>query len=716
MSAGDVSVLLVEDDEDDFLITSELLEDAGRAYDLEWVRDRAGALAAVDRRPHDVCLLDFRLGAHTGLEVAVDVLTRRPDLPIIMLTGQEDDAIDAAASRLGVGDYLVKQRIDRPTLSRAIRYALQRRDSVAALRASEERYALALEGANDALWDVSFADRAVYRSPRWATLLGHPESWSGSNDLLEEVVEADRAVVQRRLDDHVAGITPLLTSEHRVRTADGEERWVLLRGIARRDAEGQVTRMAGSLTDITERKRAEQRLAHAARHDPLTGLANRPVLLERLQEAVERVRRSPTDDAAVLFLDLDRFKVVNDGLGHEVGDELLVAVGARIQGCLRPGDLAARIGGDEFVILVAGPDAMAAAEGTAAAILAALRPSFRTRGQAVSATTSVGIAACDGSTEPVALLRDADTAMYRAKTLGGDRVARFDLPMHRAAVARLSIESALRSAIGTRAMTMHYQPVLRLDDGGIAGFEALARWTGPSGPVSPTVFVPIAEETGLVGALGRQALREACGRLAAWRGAGLVADGVTMSVNVSPRQLLVGDFAGDVAQVLDESGLPGRCLRLELTESVFLEQPEAAFAGLVDRLVPLGVRAHIDDFGTGYSSLAMLLRLPFEALKVDHSFIAEVTTDGDGRRIVDAVASLAHSLDRQLIAEGIETPAQLAEMQRRGCHLGQGWLFAPALPGADVEALLRGRPRPWLRLPWSPTDPSGALRVPAPAS
>ncbi len=429
-------------------------------------------------------------------------------------------------------------------------------------------------------------------------------------------------------------------------------------------------------------------LAHQAFHDSLTGLPNRVLLLDRLEHALARATRHRNRNA-VLFLDLDGFKVVNDSLGHHVGDQLLVAVAERLRVYSRPGDTVARLGGDEFAFLLEDIADQSDAVRVAERITDALRASFAVSGREVHATASVGIVISGaGGDDPARLLRDADVAMYRAKAKGKARYEVFDARMGADALRRLEAEADLRQAIERREFRVYYQPRVEIVSGHIVGMEALVRWDHPRrGLLSPAEFIPLAEETGLILPIGRRVLAEACGQARAWRDRYPGDPRLLMSVNLSVRQFQHPDLVEEITQVLRETGLAAGSLKLEITESVLMEDA-AANTIMLRRLEALGVRLEIDDFGTGYSSLGYLKRFPVDVLKIDRSFVAGLGRDPEDTAIVQAMISLAHTLGLAVTAEGVETTDQLACLRDMGCELGQGYLFSEPLPSAAVGALL----------------------------
>ena len=471
---------------------------------------------------------------------------------------------------------------------------------------------------------------------------------------------------------------------------DGFEVSVSALFLAHHDGDSNIEFVSSVTRDISERKAFEQRLEYQATHDPLTGLPNRTLFLDRLELALARRRRS-NRPVAVLFCDVDHFKVVNDSLGHGAGDRLLVALAERLRDALRPGDTVARFGGDEFVILcdelVTEHDAVAIAERANRAV----HEPLTVESTEVFAAMSIGIAFASVDTEPEAMIRDADAAMYLAKERGRARYEIYDERMRSTLVERLDIETALRRALHRHELRVVYQPTIDLGSGLIVGVEALLRWEHPErGPLVPSEFIDVAEETGLIVPIGMWVVEQACRQAQRWQAARPDGEPVFVSVNLSGRQLDTGALVDNVADILERTGLEPGLLGLEITESVVMRDPEASTT-LLRALKDLGVRLAVDDFGTGYSSLAYLRRFPVELLKVDRAFVDGLdaqTGDAEDRAIVAAVVSLAHTLGMKAIAEGVETEEQLRELRSLGCDMAQGFLIArPLLPHAIDEML-----------------------------
>jgi diguanylate cyclase (GGDEF)-like protein/PAS domain S-box-containing protein len=560
----------------------------------------------------------------------------------------------------------------------------------AELAQSEERYAISARGSNDGLWDWDLRANRVYYSPRWAEMLGlaadqlepAPDSW------FRRVHPDDLLHLKARIAAHLSSEEPHVEVEYRALHRDGEYRWMLTRGIAVRDEAGQSYRMAGSQTDISERKRSEAQLVHDALHDPLTGLANRALFVDRLERVMAAARRRKAHNFAVLFLDLDRFKIVNDSLGHLAGDEVLVSVARRLEICLRKGDTVARFGGDEFVVLLDDLSDVSEAARVAERIQVAIGEPMTVAGKEIRTTTCVGLSlSTTGYARPEEMLRDSDTALYRAKSAGRSRCAVFDRTMHAEAVAQLQLELEMRGALDRDEFVLHYQPIMHLDSGVLTGFEALLRWQHPDGGLLfPKSFISIAEDTGLIVPLGMWVVEHACRQLREWQ-ATYPDTELRMSVNLSGRQMLQPDLADRIEEILQETGVRPDLLNLEITEATLMA--DIATSGVVlERLRSRGVQITIDDFGTGYSSLGYLNQFPVDRLKIDPSFVASMRSQDTLSEVVGTIATLARNLGMTAVAEGVETDEQLRDIRELGCDFAQGYLFSEPLPPALVSEFM----------------------------
>ena len=558
-----------------------------------------------------------------------------------------------------------------------------------ALRADAARFAIVARGANDGIWELDESSRTVFVSPRMREILGLPpgEGPLSRDGWFALVHPDDLDGLKKTLDSVLRGHAERSAWEHRMRHADGSYRRVQTRCMAARDAAGRTTRVIGSMTDVTESVMAREQIESAGTRDPLTGLLNRAAFVDRLGQRLDDHRERRRGRFAALYLDLDRFKVVNDSLGHLVGDELLVAVSRRLESCLRPGDLIARLGGDEFAVML-----QSITDGTQANVVAfrlqeVLQSPFPIGGREVVTSASIGIAISRPEyTNAEEIMRDADTAMYHAKSHGKARHELFDADMHARALDRLGLESDLRQAVKARAFDVHYQPIVSLRTRRCTGFESLVRWTRNGKPVSPADFVPVAEELGIIEPLGTWVMQQACEKFAEWKERFPDAGLECITVNVSARQLVQQGFIYLVEQTVEQNHMNPADLRLEITETALMDAPQFA-AKVLAELREYGVKIYLDDFGTGYSSLSHLHKLPVDALKIDRSFVGGLLID-DRPAIVESILALARTLKTNVVAEGIEEEQQAVELERLGCPQAQGFYFSRPVPASKIEEIL----------------------------
>lgn len=673
-------VLIVDDKACNRRLFADLLVEAGILV-IE-ASDGSTALRAIDSSSIDLVLLNVDMPNMVGFDVLVTIrqTLSEADLPVIMTTTLETSKEAVRAFEVGANDFVAASINPDVALAR-IKIHLKLKHAQQALRKSQQRYALVAEGTNDGLWDWDLISDEVFYSSRWKSMLGidPDQSVTSPAEWLSRVHVEDlkRTEAERRL--HLSGGKPHFETELRMRHEDGGYRWMLCRGIAVRESGGKAIRLAGSLTDITEGKVA----------DALTGLPNRVLLNERLKRCLDLHSRNRNFKFAVLYLDLDNFKLVNDSLGHDYGDRLLVSIARRLEGSVRISEaLVSRLGGDEFAILLENikseSEAIAVAERIIDSVSA---PITLGQGREIFATVSVGISFSEGHCDAEEMLQCADAAMYHAKAHGKSCFQIFSPVMKADIKSRLETEVQIRRAIERAEFQLHYQPIVNAISGQLYGFEALARWNHPEkGLVPPSDFIPIAEETGLIIPLGKWALRTACQQMMDWRSVDSGFDNLVVSVNVAYRQLQHKDFFEDILSVLAQTKLDAGSLKVEITESSMM-QNEASNEMLLRRLREIGVQVAIDDFGTGYSSLALLHQLPLDSVKIDRSFVDKMTLSSENRAIVGTIITLANRLNFDVIAEGVETPEQLSLLQSLGCDFAQGFLFSRPMPADEALSM-----------------------------
>ncbi len=704
-------ILVVDDHEQIRNTVSRQLIQQG--HDVTCAPDGKEALALLRIQTFDLVLLDMVMPEVDGYTV-LHTIKHDPhlsDLPVVIISGDTNIEHVVSCIQLGAEDYLfkpfnplllqakvsvslAKKRLHDQERRQRAELERQVAERAAELERSEERYALAARGANDGLWDWDVANNHLFLSTRWKRMLGYSEDEIGTNpnDWMNLIHPDDQELFKVRLAAHFRRLLDSFEHEYRVRNRDGSYRWVLCRGLAVWDENDQVLRIAGSQTDISLRRAAEEQLQHDALHDPLTGLPNRGLFVDRLERAITISRRHPERSFAVLFIDLDRFKTINDSLGHMAGDQLLITVAQRIQNCLRPSDTVARIGGDEFTILIEDIIDFNMIQAIVERIQASIAEPILLGGHRAISTASIGVTTSDlHYTNANEMIRDADTAMYHAKMDGKARHVIFTPAMHAQAMEKLQLESDLRGALGAGELRLHYQPIMSLESGKVIGFEALIRWQHPQrGLLYPGAFLDIAEETGLIVPISWWVLRTSCLEASHWQREFPSDPPLSVNVNLSARLFAEPSIVDQIADVLAESGIPPSSLKLELIEHSLMTLSHQT-NDVLRRIREMGVQLCIDDFGTGYSSLSYLHNFPVTTLKIDRSFINRMGPLGEQGEIVQTIIGLARTLNLDVVAEGIETEQQYQLLRDLQCGLGQGLLFAPGLDSENVRLLLANR-------------------------
>ena len=688
---GTPLVMVVDDDHAVRLLARETLEHSGFAVSDAGSGEEA--LRSFEESCPDIVLLDVVMPGLDGFSVcsAIRRTSSGQDTPVLMMTGLDDLESINCAYEAGATDFITKP-INWHILRYRVSYMLRASGAMEQLRESREGLAHAQSLAHIGSWEWDLASGEIRCSEEVYNICCTDGS-KGGNPILDSVHQLDRAFVQNSLDDAVARRAPL-SFDYRILLEDSVERTLHAELVTVLDKGGTPVCLTGTIQDITERKHAEEQIRLLAYYDALTGLPNRRFFLQQLEQALVFANRNDRM-LAVLFLDLDRFKLVNDTLGHGVGDRLLQDVADRLLRCVRrsdclaraedegPPSLVSRLGGDEFTIMLSDIDHFQDVAKVARRILEAISHPYAFEGQEVFLSTSIGISlypfdACSASD----LIRNADGAMYQAKEQGRNGYQIYDESMSAKALERIILESQLHKALKEGEFAIYYQPQVSARSGKVVGLEALVRWNSRElGVVEPGRFLPLAEEIGLVIQIDQWMMRNACRQHKAWVDAGLRP--VTLALNISGQHFLKSDLLDDVTAVLRETGMDPGFLELELTEGVLMAHTEKTVKTL-KALKAMGVRLAIDDFGTGFSSLSYLKRFPLDVLKIDRAFIKDLTNDPDDAAITLATIEMAHTLKLQVIAEGVETPAQLAFLNRHGCDTYQGYLFSRPVPPEEI--------------------------------
>lgn len=688
-------ILLIENDAAAALTILDALTHPGdESFEIEWVRRCSEGLARLDGI--EAILIDLDLPDNRGLETFDGLFQAAPRIPILVLIDPQDEKTGQLAVQHGAQDYLFKTHLENHLLPKTLRSMIERAAYSEALFEEKERACVTLNSIGDAVVSTDVSCQVTYLNATAEELTGWKQEEAVGHpieDVMQFTDAETRATVQNPMvlairDNKAAALVPNCVLIRR----DGTEVSVEDSVAPIHDRQGAVTGAVMVFHDVSAARAMTLKMSFLAQHDSLTDLPNRVLLNDRLSEAITLSQRYQRK-LAVLFLDLDRFKYINDSLGHAVGDGLLQSVARRLFTCVRSSDTVGRHGGDEFVVLLWDVRQSQDAAVTATKILEALREPHLVNKHKLHITGSIGIATYpDDGTDAETLMKKADLAMYHAKTAGRDSYQFFESEMNARAIERQSLENDLHYAIERQELALHYQPKLNLATGEIIGAEALLRWRHPQrGLVPPGQFIPIAEDCGLIVSIGRWVLREACRQMRAWQRAGLSPPGV--AINISAVELRVPDFVSSVRKILTATGLEPRYLELELTETGLMEDSHLikgprSFAEVLKELKELGVRLALDDFGTGYSSLSHLKDFPIDTLKIDQSFVRDLTRNGDTAGIVTGLIGMGKCLRMRVVAEGVETREQLEILTQNGCPEGQGYYFSRAVPAEEFGGLL----------------------------
>ncbi|POH62690.1 MULTISPECIES: EAL domain-containing response regulator [Cryobacterium] len=688
MSGADLTrILVIEDNPGDARLLREMFNEKPSDRSLSQVGTAREAEAHLAAHGVDVILLDLGLPDAQGLDALRRVRSAAPRVPLVVLTGFDDEALAALALKEGAQDYLIKGEIDAKSLLRALRYAIERNAMEEALFTEKERALVSLKSIGEGVVCTDTQGNITFLNLVAETMTGWPLPQAAGRPLHEVLPILDASTRQPLLTHFQLPTDPSVLPRLGILVRrDGLEMPIEGSAAVIHDRMGHPAGAVVVFRDVTTARAMSQEMARAAQHDFLTQLPNRGLLTERITQALAIAARHESR-VAVLFLDLDGFKHINDSLGHSTGDRVLQSVAIRLDGCVRDTDTVSRQGGDEFVVLLSDISSAEAAAISATRMLRVIAAAHSIDGTDLHITTSIGISVYpeDGQ-DAETLIKNADTAMYQAKENGRQGYQFFTPTMNVRAVERQFIAEGLRRAIAKDELSLHYQPVIDVRTGEITGAEALTRWTHPArGPIAPDDFIPIAEDSGLIIPIGRWVMREACSEAQRWTDAGL--GPITIAVNVSAMEFQDHGFLTGVLGILADTGLDPRRLVIELTESVLMRRVEAT-AEVLQSLRERGVRVAVDDFGTGYSSLSYLRKFPVDALKIDQSFIRQITTEGRDTTLVTAVIHMARSLKLRVIAEGVENVDELAFLKEHLCDGAQGYLFSRPIPGPQFMALL----------------------------
>jgi diguanylate cyclase (GGDEF)-like protein/PAS domain S-box-containing protein len=684
-------ILLIEDDPAAADAIQAALNDSHTgSFEVEWVRQLAAGLARLRKKGIAAVLLNLSLPDSHGIETFDKLLYVAPDVPVLVLGGPDDEALAKQAVERGAQDYLLPGHLDSYSLPRALRNAVERKAVEDALYLEKERAQITLNSIGDAVLCTDISGNITYLNLVAESMTGWRREEATGRPVAEvfQIIDGGtRRTVRDPMEMAVEqNRTVGLTVNCVLIRRDGFESAIEDSAAPIHDRAGNVTGAVIVFHDVSAARAMSVKMTHSAQHDVVTNLPNRLLLNDRITQSIALARRQ-NRPIAVIFLDLDRFKYINDSLGHAIGDKLLQSVSKRLLAGVRASDTVSRQGGDEFVILLPEITYPVDAATSAKKILLSLGAPHSIAGQDLHINGSIGISVYpeDGG-DAETLIKHADTAMYHAKENGRNNFQFFKAEMNLKVVERQSLEGSLRRALERAEFLLHYQPKVNLDTGEITGVEALIRWQQPDrGLVPPSQFVPIAEDCGLIIQIGRWVLREACRQARAWQDAGLPP--LPVAVNVSAVEFRDKRFVEGVRTILSETGLEARYLQLELTEGVLMEDAEST-ASVLQELKMMGVHLAVDDFGTGYSSLSYLRQFPIDVMKIDQSFVRQITADPEDASIVSAIIHMGKSLKHLVVAEGVETREQRAYLQTQRCTEGQGYLFSRPLGAAQFAHLL----------------------------
>jgi len=721
-------ILIVDDLPDNLRVLSAAL--SGQGYQIRCAKSGAITLMAVETTSPDLILLDIKMPDMDGYEVCQRLKASEVSchIPIIFLSAIDDTFDKVKAFEIGGADYITKpfqveevlirvkhqlalkvaeaeisqlnqqleQRIQQRTeqleiINQKLQMEIAERQLIEeSLKVSEERLDSILGAIEDVVWSMDETmSKTLYLNEAVERIYGYPMSdFLEDHNLWLKVIHPEDLNRVKNIN-HTLFISGSFNEEYRILRHDREVRWVSNQGHGIYDRDGNLLRVDGIVRDITAQKQAQQQLVHDAFHDALTNLPNRSLFMDRVEQALNHNKRHPQYLFAVMFIDLDRFKMINDSLGHAVGDQFLQAIAKLLVTCLRGGDTVARIGGDEFTILVNDMREISEAVMIAERILHKFLQPIELENQKIFGSVSIGIVISDGEYETADdLIRDADIAMYRSKSNGKGRYTIFDKEMYEENLNAIQLDNDLRYALERQEFELYYQPIVHLSSEKLAGFEALIRWHHPErGLVPPIEFIPLAEETGLIIAIGDWVLHQACQQISTWQSQFPEANSLTMSINLTCQQIREDDLIEKLDRVLETTGIKGNNLHLEITESSMMDQGDETIAKL-EQLRARSIQLSIDDFGQGYSSLSYLHRFPVNTLKIDRTFVELMTFGGQNLAIIRTIIILAHALDMNVVAEGVETLEQMSMLKQLGCEYAQGYLFSSAVISTDAEKMI----------------------------